>query len=88
MKEPPFRIEELKIVREYEDSTVSADGFRACHILTAPEKPFVISRDGFSIQIPPGGSCLVPASTGSYRLVSPEGERVTVLKSTAARGVF
>ena len=88
VKEPPFRIEEQKIVREYEDSTVSADGFRACHILTAPEKPFVLSAGGKSVPVPPGGSCLVPASTGSYRLVPAEGERVTVLKSTAARGVF
>ena len=88
VKDPPFRIEELKIVLSLEESTVSADGFRTCHILTAPEKPFVLFTGETSIRIPSGGSCLVPASTGSYRLAPAEGERVTVLKSTAVRGVF
>lgn len=81
--ESPFRLHEIKVFRSYCGSTISDDGSKEFHILTATEADAIISNGDFTERIAAGASCLVPASFGNYTITPADGERVTILRSTA-----
>ena len=71
--------------RDFEDYEIlfSDDGSKEFHILTATEADAIISNGDFTERIAAGASCLVPASFGNYTITPADGERVTILRSTA-----
>ncbi len=76
---PFFKVDDLRLVEEWRDSTESTDSF---HILTAVNNPVKVGRDSLMTEVPAGMSCLVPAIFGSYAIhVKPDVE-TTVVKTS------
>ena len=76
---PFFRVDDLKLVEDWYDSTDSTGSF---HLLTAINRPIRVGRDDRAAEVPVGSTCLVPASFGSYTVFAARGVTTTVVRTT------
>lgn len=76
---PFFRVDELKLVEDWRDNTNSTGSF---HLITAVNKPVKVGRDGLSVDLPTGSTCLIPACFGSYSVSVEAGGQSSVIKTT------
>lgn len=76
---PFFRVDDLKLVEEWCDSTDSTLSF---HLLTAINNPIKVGRDNLMSEIPAGATCLVPACFGNYTIFVQKGMTTTVIRTT------
>ena len=76
---PFFRVDDLKLVEDWYDSTDSTASF---HLLTAINHPIKVGRDGRITEVPVGSTCLLPASFGSYNIIVERGSTSTVVRTT------
>ncbi len=77
---PFFKVDDLRLVAEWQDTTVPGGSF---HMISAINAPVEVGHDKRITRLEAGETCLIPACFGIYT-VKPlaEGE-VTVLKTTA-----
>ncbi len=76
---PFFRVDDLKLVEDWYDSTDSTASF---HLLTAINHPVKVGRDDKITEVPVGSTCLLPASFGSYNIIVERGVTSTVVRTT------
>ena len=75
---PFFRVEDLRLAGEWNDST---DG-SSFHLITAVNAPVSLCGKEFSLELPPGTSCLIPACYGGYSIKPLSAAVTTVIKTT------
>ena len=76
---PFFKVEDLRLVENWRDSTASSGSF---HILTAINNPVTVGRDDLMTEVKAGCSCLIPAAFGNYSIHVEPGKNTTVIKTT------
>lgn len=76
---PFFKVDDLRLVEEWRDSTESSDSF---HLLTAVNGSIKVGRDACLTEVPAGMSCLLPAVFGSYSIQVKDGSCTTVVKTS------
>ena len=76
---PYFQVDELLLSNDWHDTTASTASF---HLLTAVSAPFTVGRDGKTVEVAAGSTCLLPACFGNYT-INPRGEgQTTILRTT------
>ncbi len=75
---PFFHVEDLRLTGEWNGST---DG-TSFHLITAVNAPVTLCGKEFSLELPPGTSCLIPACYGSYSIKLLSSAVTTVIKTT------
>lgn len=76
---PYFRCDELLLVSDLCDSTLSTGSF---HILTGVNEAFDINCRNNSVHVEPGTSVLIPACFGDYRISVKEGKNTHIIRTT------
>lgn len=76
---PYFRCDELLLVSDLCDSTLSTGSF---HILTGVNEAFDINCRSNSVHVEPGTSVLIPACFGDYRISVKEGKNTHIIRTT------
>ena len=75
---PFFKVDELLLTTDWHDSTESPASF---HLLSAVSSSFTVGRGDKTAAVPPGSTCLLPASFGNYTIIPPEGG-TTIIRTT------
>lgn len=77
---PFFRVDDLRLVEKWQDTTQAAGSF---NLITAINYPVKVGRDERMTRVEPGSTCLIPASFGRYSIIlEKEDDTTTVLKTT------
>ncbi|OGV56092.1 MAG: hypothetical protein A2X49_07735 [Lentisphaerae bacterium GWF2_52_8] len=76
---PYFRVDDLRLVESWRDSTDSSSSF---HLITAIKSPVVVGLGELTTLVPKGSTCLIPACFGKYTITLQDEQETTVIKTT------
>ncbi|MCP3967564.1 MAG: mannose-6-phosphate isomerase [Lentisphaerae bacterium] len=74
-----FSVDDLRIVEEWVDNTVSSSSF---HMISAINKPVRVGNKEQFVELVAGQTCLIPANFGTYKITPLAEGECDVLKST------